>query len=138
MVGQRIVNRLNTAVAEQLLIGAVPARNAQLGGSVTGLLRVARRDGGHFRHLAALHGGDYLLRRDARHAQNTPVHFSHMERVQFIPNANASVSMVTGLDPGGNLQCAAFCSEGTCSSLAFSGKFAPSGTGASICSLRYS
>ena len=87
LVGQRIVDRLDRRIGEQLLIGAVGAGDAERGGRRPRLGEIARGDRVDARDLAALHGGNDLLEADIGGAEHAPRDFTRHPILPFAVSA---------------------------------------------------
>ena len=87
LVGQRIVDRLDRRIGEQLLIGAVGAGDAERGRRRLRLGEIARGDRVDARDLAALHGGKDLLEADLGGAEHAPRNFTRHPILPFAISA---------------------------------------------------
>src|SRR5579863_5872842 len=81
LIRQRVVDRVDVRVGEQLFIRSVRRYTPQRVGRLPSFVQVARCNGCHGGELAMLHGRQYLLESDIGSAESTPAkllrHASH-------------------------------------------------------------
>ena len=76
VVRQRIINRIDIRIGQQLFVRTVSARNRKFARGRFRLGAIARSDGGDFSELALLHGRNYFDGGDARHAEHSPTNLA--------------------------------------------------------------
>src|SRR5579884_3464603 len=84
MIGQRIVDRIDLRISQQLLIRAVELWNAQAPGDRPRPLQVTRSDGRDLAIFAALQRRNYLLNSQFRRTQNSPAKLHHSNVNPFL------------------------------------------------------
>ena len=93
MIRQRIVNRINVGIGQQLLIRAIRLGDSQFASHRSGSVAVARAYGGHVTMFPPLHGGNHFLGTNIGSAENTPTDFCHgCENLCLIVLGNAFVN----------------------------------------------
>ena len=103
VVGERDVHGIDGRVVEQVLVGAVPARDREPGSSLLGPGGRARRNRVHLAQLRPLHPGYDVLHRDPGDAEDAPPHRVDFDR--FVHGADCSppdalrASMTAGQSP---------------------------------------
>ncbi len=64
MIGQRIINRFDFRVGQQLFVRSICFRNPELSSRFLGSLKISRRNGRDFGPLASLHCGEHFFHPD--------------------------------------------------------------------------
>ena len=94
VIGQRIVDNLDVAVGQQLLVRSIRPGNAGRRRGRARLLRISRGNRRHLRPPAAVHCRDDFLHRDLGDAEHAPPDFlSHVFRVADIAHRSDQATM---------------------------------------------
>src|SRR5712672_601862 len=77
VIGQRIVDSFDLAVAQKLFVRAVRLGDSQLARRFLGLLPIARCNRGNLAVRPFLHSGNYFAQADGCGSQNSPLNLFH-------------------------------------------------------------